>query len=70
MTYRNAIGEITLEEAQHLTSDTMFCVIIDEGRHVTLADMSIIRWLKTPTNNYFLAEGRIINEKQTRYGFA
>lgn len=38
MTYRNAIGEITLEDAQHLYERHNVCVIIDEGRHVTLAD--------------------------------
>ena len=38
MTYKNATAEITLEEAQRLYEKHNICVIVDEGRHVTLAD--------------------------------
>ncbi len=38
VTYKNATGEITLEEAQRLYEKHNICVIVDEGRHVTLAD--------------------------------
>jgi hypothetical protein len=38
MTYPNAIGHITIEQALRLYEELGICVIIDEGRHVTLID--------------------------------
>lgn len=37
MTYPNAIGRITIEQALRLY-ELGVCVVIDEGRHVTLID--------------------------------
>jgi len=37
MTYQNAIARITVEQAQRLYEHGV-CVIIDEGKHVTLLD--------------------------------
>ncbi len=38
MTYPNAIGHITIEQALRLYEELGICVIIDEGKHVTLVD--------------------------------
>lgn len=38
MTYKNATSQITLAEAQHLYEKHDVCVVVDEGRHVTLTD--------------------------------
>ena len=38
MTYKNATNQITLAEAQRLYEEHNVCVIVDEGRHVTLTD--------------------------------
>jgi hypothetical protein len=36
--YRNAIHRITLEEALKMYEEHDVCVVIDEGKHVTLID--------------------------------
>ena len=38
MTYPNAIDHITIDQALRLYEEFGICVIIDEGRHVTLID--------------------------------
>ena len=35
MTYPNAIGHITIEQALRLYEELGVCLIIDEGQHVT-----------------------------------
>ena len=38
MTYKNSADRITIDQALRLYEEFGICVIIDEGRHVTLID--------------------------------